>query len=173
MSPLDLALVLELALDPGLILFIALAALAVVSAILVVEHKSLVYSALFLGILGMANAALFTLLGFSFLALFFVSVYIGASVTFILFSVSMFDEAPKVERPVRIITLLSVIIAAVVLAAVFGFYFAGGAQPSPISYRDLASLLAEKYGFALIIAALALITTLIEAITIARTEEAK
>jgi|SRR3990172_503778 len=169
MIPLDFALTL----DSGTILFIVLAAVAVISAILVVEHKSLVYSALFLGILGMANAALFTLLGFNFIALFFVSVYIGAAVTFILFSVSMFEEAPAVERPVRIITLISVIVAAVVLAGVFALYFTGGIQPSYISYRVLASLLTEKYGFALIIAALTLVTTLIEAITIARKEEEK
>ncbi|HKZ88228.1 MAG TPA: NADH-quinone oxidoreductase subunit J [Candidatus Bathyarchaeia archaeon] len=169
MIPLDFALTL----DSGTILFIVMAAVAVISAILVVEHKSLVYSALFLGILGMANAALFTLLGFNFIALFFVSVYIGAAVTFILFSVSMFEEAPAVERPVRIITLISVIVAAVVLAGVFALYFTGGIQPSYISYRVLASLLTEKYGFALIIAALTLVTTLIEAITIARKEEEK
>lgn len=169
MIPLELALTL----DAGTIVFVALAAVAVVSAILVVEHKSLVYSALFLGILGMANAALFTMLGFNFIALFFVSVYIGAAVTFIIFSVSMFEEAPAVERPVRVVTLVSVVVAGVVLAGVFALYFTGGIQPSYISYRDLASLLTEKYWFALLIAALTLVTTLIEAITIARTEEAK
>ena len=120
----------------------------------------------------MANAALFTLLGFSFLALFFVSVYVGAAVTFIIFSVSMFEEAPSVERPVRIVALLSAGVAAVILAGVFAMYLTGGIQASYISYKDLASLLTEKYGFALLIAALTLVTTLIEAITIARKEEA-
>jgi NADH-quinone oxidoreductase subunit J len=158
--------------DYSIILFAALAVVSVVSAILVVEHKSLVYAALFLGILGMANATLFTLLGFNFLALFFVSVYIGAAVTFIIFSVSMFEEAPSVERPVRIVAMLSVGVAAVILVGVFATYFTGGIQTSYISYRELASLLTEKYGFALLIAALTLVTTLIEAITVARKEEA-
>ena len=158
--------------DFGILLFIGLAVLAVVSAILVVQHKSLVYSALFLGILGMANAALFTLLGFNFLALFFISVYIGAAVTFIIFSVSMFDEAPSVERPVRIVAIISVVVAAVIIGGVFAMSFTGGIQTSYVSYKELASLLTEKYGFALLIAALTLVTTLIEAITIARKEEA-
>lgn len=162
---------LDVALNPGTIVFIVLAAVSIVSAIFVVEHKSLIYSALFLGILGMANAALFVLLGFSFIALFFVSVYIGAAVTFILFSVTMFQEAPKVERPVRIIAFVSVVLTATLLVIVFFFHFTNGVQPTYISYRDLASLLTEKYGFALIIAALTLITTLIEGITIARREE--
>ena len=165
--------VLDIAFNLGTIIFLVLAAVSVLSAILVVEHKSLIYSALFLGILGMANAALFVLLGFSFVALFFVAVYIGAAVTFILFSVTMFQEAPKVERSVRIIALVSVILTAILLALVFVFRFTDGIQPVYISYRDLASLLTEKYSFALIIAALTLVTTLIEGITIARREENK
>ena len=161
----------DIALNSGTLVFLLLAFVAIVSAILVVEHRSLIYSALFLGILGMANAVLFVLLGFSFIALFFVSVYIGAAVTFILFSVTMFEEAPKVERSIRIIAFVSVLLTAVLLVIVFVFRFTDGIQPSYISYRDLAILLTEKYGFALIIAALTLITTLIEGITIARREE--
>jgi NADH-quinone oxidoreductase subunit J len=166
-----IALEIALTFDSGTVLFFFLAAVAVASAILVVEHKSLIYSALFLAILGIANAALFVLLGFGFIALFFTSVYIGAAVTFILFSVTMFEEAPKVETPVRIIALISVILVAVLLALGFGLHFTSGVQPSYIGFRDLAALLTEKYGFALVIAALTLITTLIEAITIARREE--
>ena len=165
--------VLDIAFSPGTIIFLVLAAMSIVSAILVVEHKSLIYAALFLGTLGMANAALFVMLGFSFIALFFVTVYIGAAVTFILFSVTMFQEAPKVERPVRIIAFVSVVLTGILLVLVFAFRFSDGIQPVYVSYRDLASLLTEKYGFALIIAALTLITTLIEGITIARKEEEK
>lgn len=172
MSELNLASSIDF-LDIGTILFLLLAALAVISAIMVVKHKSLVYSAFFLGILGIANAMLFTLVGFNFIALFFLSVYIGAAVTFILFSVSMFEEAPTVERPVRIITIASVVVAGIVIGGVFALNFTGGVQTSYISYRELASLLAEKYWFALLVAALTLVTTLIEAITIARSEEAK
>ena len=162
-----------LTLDAGTVLFIILAAASVASAILVVEHKSLTYSATFLALLGLSNAALFVLLGFTFIAVFFVSVYVGAAVTFILFSVTMFEEAPKVETPVRIIAFVSVALVAALLAAGFSLHFTGVAQLSPASFRELAALLTEKYGFALIIAALTLITTLIEAITIARKEEAE
>ncbi len=166
-------IMLEVALNSGTVVFVALAVVAVIAAILTVEHKSLIYSAVFLGVLGMANAALFVLLGFSFVALFFVAVYLGATVTFILFSITMFEEAPKVERPIRIIALVSVVLTAVLLAVVFALHFTDGIQPTYINYKDLASLLTEKYGFALIIAALTLITTLIEGITIARREEKK
>lgn len=168
-----IALDIALTFDAGIVLFLIFAAVAIISAILVVEHKSLIYSAVFLAILGMANAALFVLLGFIFLALFFISVYIGAAVTFILFSVTMFNEAPKVETSVRIVAIISVVLVAVLLTLGFGLHLSSGNPLSYISYRDLASLLTEKYGFALVIAALTLITTLIEAITIARREEFK
>ncbi len=165
--------VLDIPFDAGLMVFIGLATVAVVSSLLVVRHKSIVYSAFFLGILGMANAALFTLLGFAFIAVFYIAVYIGAAVTFILFSVTMYEEAPPVERPIRIVTVISVLLTAFLLIGTFGLYFTGSIQPSYVNYRDLASLLAEKYWFALIIAALTLVTTLIEAITLARIEEAR
>ena len=107
-----IALDIALTLNAGTVLFFVLAAAAVISAILVVEHKSLTYSAVFLALLGMANAALFVLLGFTFIAVFFISVYIGAAVTFILVSVTMFEEAPKVETPIRIVAFVSVILVA-------------------------------------------------------------
>jgi NADH:ubiquinone oxidoreductase subunit 6 (subunit J) len=85
----------------------------------------------------------------------------------------MFEEAPKVETPVRIVALISVILVAALLALGFSLHFTSAVQPSYINYTDLATLLTQKYGFALIIAALTLVTTLIEGITIARREEAK
>ncbi|TFH24961.1 hypothetical protein E4G67_01460, partial [Candidatus Bathyarchaeota archaeon] len=162
-----IALDIALTFDAGIVLFLIFAAVAIISALFVVEHKSLTYSAVFLAILGLANAALFVLLGFNFLALFFISVYIGAAVTFILFSVTMFNEAPKVENSVRIVAIISVVLVAVFLTLGFGLHLSSGNPPSYTSFRVLSSLLTEKYGFALVIAALTLITTLIEAITIA------
>lgn len=168
-----IALDIALTFDAGTVLFLVIAAVAVVSAILAVEHKSLTYAAVFLGILGLANASLFVLVGFSFIALFFISVYIGAAVTFIVFSVTMFEEAPKVETPVRVVALVSVVLVAILLGVGFTLHYSSGVQVSYVSFRDLSALITQKYGFALIIAALTLITTLIEAITIARREDEK
>jgi NADH-quinone oxidoreductase subunit J len=161
---------LELLSDPSILAFLALAVTAILSSLLVVSHKSLVYSAFFLGVLGMANAALFALLGFTFIALFHVAVYIGAAVTFVLFSVTMFEEAPSVERPIRIVAAFTVLAVFLLLATIFGLYLGKSFQPAYVNYRDLAALLTQKYWFALIVAALTLVTTLIEAITLARRE---
>ena len=161
---------LELLSDPSILAFLALAVTAILSSLLVVAHKSLVYSAFFLGVLGMANAALFALLGFTFIALFHVAVYIGAAVTFVLFSVTMFEEAPSVERPIRIVAAFTVLAVFLLLATIFALYLGKSFQPAYVNYRDLAALLTQKYWFALIVAALTLVTTLIEAITLARRE---
>lgn len=154
--------------DLDLIIFGASALLAVISSILVVFHRSIVYSAFFLSIVGIANAILFSLLGFPIIALFHLVVYVGAAVTFILFSLVMMREVPSVEPGVKVLALSTVVLAVIVFLRIFS---AMGGQPSfLLEYRQLTSILIERYWFALLIAAFALVTTLIEAITIARKE---
>ncbi len=154
--------------DPVAITFLLSSALSIIAALFVVYHKSIVYSAFFLSMLGVGNAILFTLLGFPIIALFHLSVYVGAAVTFILFSVVMLKEAPSIEPSIKALAVLSVVILAIILIKAFSPF---SIEPSFfLNYRDLTSLLVTKYWFALIIAAIALVTTLIEAITIARRE---
>jgi NADH:ubiquinone oxidoreductase subunit 6 (subunit J) len=82
----------------------------------------------------------------------------------------MFEEVPPVERRVRFVAIFAVLLAFVLIVGVFGTYFAGTVQPSYVDYRALATLLTERYWFALLVAGLTLVTTLIEAITLARIE---
>ncbi len=154
--------------DPVVITFLLSSILSVVAALFVVYHRSIVYSAFFLSMLGVGNAILFTLLGFPIIALFHLSVYVGAAVTFILFSVVMLKEAPSVEPPTKALAVISVVVLAIILIKAFSSF---SAEPTFfLSYRELTSLLVTKYWFALIVAAIALVTTLIEAITLARRE---
>lgn len=162
--------ILEVVLDPSFLALVIVSAVAIISSLLIVVHKSLVYSAFFLGVLGVSNAVLFALLGFTFIALFQVAVYIGAAVTFFLFSVTLFEKVPAVERRIRIVIIAAVLSTIVLLAGIFAIYFGGTTSATEVNFRELTSLLAGKYWFALIIAALTLITTLIEAITLARIE---
>jgi len=163
----------DLLLDPNVLLFLLLAAVVILSSLLVVGHKSIVYAAFSLGVLGLANAALFALLGFTFIGLFHVAVYVGAAVTYILFSVTLFEAVPSVGRQLRIVVGASVVLTFALLAVVFGSYLAGPVQLTYISYKQLASLLTGKYWFAFVVSALTLVTTLIEAITLARLEAKK
>ncbi|MEM4667197.1 MAG: NADH-quinone oxidoreductase subunit J, partial [Thermofilum sp.] len=68
--------------------YVLLAALAsLVSAALAVKVKEDFYSAILLGLTGLGVAALIGLLGYTFLAVFHVMVYVGATVTFVVFGV--------------------------------------------------------------------------------------
>ena len=155
--------------EPSGIIFLLSSLLTVAAAALVVWHRSIVYSAFFLSMVGVGNSILFTLLGFPVIALFHLAVYVGAAVTFILFSVIMFKEAPVVEPPFRALSLVAALSIALILINIFSVV---RAEPSFfLKLRDLTSLLVGKYWFALIVAAITLVTTLIEAITLARREE--
>ncbi|MEM0017646.1 MAG: NADH-quinone oxidoreductase subunit J [Candidatus Korarchaeum sp.] len=158
----------NLPMDLNLLIFLISAMLALISSLLVVFHRSIVYSAFFLSMVGIANALLFSLLGFPIIALFHLIVYVGAAVTFILFSLVMMREVPTVEPGLKVAALSSLVLAALVLSRIF---LSVSAQPSfYLEYRELTSILVERYWFALIVASFALVTTLIEAITLARRE---
>ncbi|MCS7103346.1 MAG: NADH-quinone oxidoreductase subunit J [Candidatus Korarchaeum sp.] len=158
----------NLLVDIDLLLFGISATLAVISSLLVVFHRSIVYSAFFLSMLGIANALLFSILGFPIIALFHLIVYVGAAVTFILFSLVMMREVPTVEPGLKVAAFSLLILTILVLSRIF---LSVNAQPSfHLDYRELTSVLVERYWFALVIASFALVTTLIEAITLARRE---
>ena len=163
----------EISLPFEIIAFVILAAVALISSLMIVEHKSLVYAAIFLAILGITNAALFSLLGFTFIALFHLAVYVGAAVVFILFSITMLKETPMMSLPTRVLAfIVTALVVLVAFAAVLttGIYLGTPAPTLVAGYRELANVLVGRFWFPLLVAALALIVTLIEAITIARRE---
>jgi NADH-quinone oxidoreductase subunit J len=153
-----------------LIVFSILGTLTIAFSILVVEHTSLVYGAIALGFLGMVNAALFSLIGFTFIALFHLAVYVGAGVIFILFSVTMFRGAPTVELRAKRMALAVVLLIALSLAVVFWSYSSVPVREQGISYQELSRIFTEQYWFPFLVTAVALVTTLIEGITLARKE---
>ncbi|MFQ6130346.1 MAG: NADH-quinone oxidoreductase subunit J [Candidatus Hadarchaeaceae archaeon] len=153
-----------------IIVFSILGTLAIAFSVLVVEHDSLVYGAISLGFLGIVNAALFALIGFTFIALFHLAVYVGAGVIFILFSVTMFRRAPSVEVRAKRIALVIVPLIAISLAAIFWPYWNISVVAQSISYRELSKIFTKDYWFPFLVTAIALVTTLIEGITLARRE---
>ncbi len=113
--------------------FYVFAAVAVLSAILVVVNRNPVYSVLFL-ILTFFNAAgLFVLLGAEFLAMMLVVVYVGAVAVLFLFVVMMLDInfAALREGFVRYAWIGAII--GVVLAAEIIFVIASGAITPAVS----------------------------------------
>lgn len=150
--------------------FAALAISSVIFAAFVVWQKSLVYSALSLGFFGMINAGLFAFLGYTIIAVFHLSVYVGAAVIFILFSVTMFRDIPDIEVPVKIIAALTIALTFLILAYIFLPYFHETFSSQYFSYQEISSLFVVRYWFPLLVTGLALVTTLIEGITLARME---
>ncbi len=160
----------SLLIDMTTLTFLLTAALALISAALVVGHRSLVYAAFFLDILGTANAILFALLGFPLVAVFQLTVYVGSAVTFILFSVVMLKEVPRLTVPIREFAIVTIVLTVLALAGIF--YSATAIQPvvETVELSELTSLVVHKYWFALLLSILSMATTLIEAITLARRE---
>lgn len=151
-------------------LFSLLAIASIMFAALVVGQRSLVYSALSLGLLGMANAGLFALLGYILIAVFHLAVFIGAAVIFILFSVTMFRDVPDIEVSKKIVAAITIPLIALILIYI---YLPQSITPfisQDFIYQDISSLLVGRYWFPLVVTGLALVTTLIEGITLARME---
>ena len=153
------------------VVFLLSTALLLISAVLVIELRSHVYAAFFLEMVGLANAVLFALQGLTLIAIFQLIVYVGATVTFILFSILMFKEVEPVKPTLRYLDLL-------IGSSIAGLLAAGGLAVYKLapatSNLSLDVLLPEKfiseYGLALFLVFFTLLTTLIEALVIARRE---
>lgn len=156
-----------------LIVFVVVSIIAIISAIMVIRIKSLVYAAFSLGILGLSIAILFALMGFGFVSLFQVMVYVGATVTFIIFSVIMFRESLVMEAPGKIMSISAGILAAYIFICVFYIADISADAVVYVPYSKVAELLITDYNFPLIVAIFALVTTLVEGIIIARKEVEK
>ncbi|KXA89825.1 hypothetical protein AKJ40_01195 [candidate division MSBL1 archaeon SCGC-AAA259M10] len=153
-----------------IIVFTVLAVLAIVFSSLVVFHRSLVYGAVALGFLGMVNSSFFIILGFPFVGLFHLMVYIGATVVFILFTVTMLRSGPIIGISAKKAAVIVSLLAAVSIAFAFTPYSEGFTSTAYFSLQSFSQLFVEKYWFPIIVTALALATTLIEGITLARME---
>lgn len=150
--------------------FSSLAIALIVFAVLVVGQKSLIYSAMSLGLLGMANAGLFAFLGYTLIAVFHLAVYIGAAVIFIMFSVTMFREVPDIEVSSKILAAITVPLITIILIYIYSPYLNETFKLQYFAYKEISSLFLTRYWFPLVITGLALVTTLIEGITLARME---
>lgn len=79
--------------------YLALASLAaVVSAGLAVKSREDFYSAVMLGLTGLATASLIALLGYGFVGVFHALVYVGATVMFVVFGVVLIGRTGGFER---------------------------------------------------------------------------
>ncbi len=152
-------------------IFLFSAALLLISAVLVIELRSHVYAAFFLEMVGLANAVLFALQGLALIAIFQLVVYVGATVTFILFSVLMFKEAKPVKPRFKLLDLLiGAGIAGLLAVGAFSIYKVSPTAGKPSLDVTLPEKIVSEYGLALFLVFFTLLTTLIEALVLARRE---
>ena len=150
---------------------IASSAAAVAFSWLTVTHRSLIYSALFLSLLGLANAAIFFILGFILVAFMQIIIYVGAAVLFIIMSVSMMKEPPKMYMGVKYAAFGA---AAALAIALFLVLFAGSRlslAPISVSITSMVNYLVS-YGYAgLIVLFIMLSIALLASIAIVRRDD--
>ena len=165
--------------------FYVFAAVAVLSAILVVVNRNPVYSVLFL-ILAFFNAAgLFVLLGAEFLAMMLIVVYVGAVAVLFLFVVMMLDInfAALREGFVRY-AWIGAIIGAVLAAEIIFVVSSGaispaanmlGGSPTPAGVSNteaLGRILYTDYFYLFQVSGLVLLVAMIGAIVLTHRERA-
>jgi len=164
------------------IAFLALSGLVIVSAIFALEAKELIYGAVGLAFSLIGVAGLFVLLGADYLAMFQISVYVGAVVVLILFTIMLVRrESGKIveeEEPSRL-GRAGILAAALIALGVAGavvllmpvspqapeFY----GVPLPELGRDLAS----SYAVPLVILGLVIGATIVGGLTLAKVEQEK
>jgi len=160
-------------------IFLALAALTLISAIIALEAKEIVYGAFALGVMFLGVAGLFILLDANYLAMFQISVYIGAVVVLLLFTIMVvpreiwqrraFRKTPEIiAGTITSIMLMGSISILYLLTPAWSII--PSEAPFDWSVSQIAQSIVIEYGIALQILALVLFAGLLGALTLAKVE---
>jgi len=164
---------------PPDIVFIILATITLLAAILALQAKELIYGAIGLGISFIGIAGFFILLDAPYLAMLQIAIYVGAVVVLILFTIMLVrrevgeEVIEKGERGegaagLWIAGLLAVSIAGV--AALAGPNLASTPPPGQLPVSALGPVLVTEYPVPLVILALLLSAALLGALMLAKVE---
>lgn len=169
----------EIAIPPDIV-FILLAVVTLLAAILALQAKELIYGAISLAISFIGVAGFFVFLDAPYLAMLQIAVYVGAVVVLILFTIMLVrrEEMEEVtDRPERgegavglwIAGLLAVSIAGV--AALAGPNLPTTPPPAALPVSGLGLILALDYPIPLVILALLISAALLGALVLAKLEK--
>ena len=161
--------------------FTALAVVVVGAAILALEAKELIYGAISLGIMLLGIAGLFLLLNATLVAMFQVTIYIGAIIVLILFTVVLVRRMPgehlEDERPIE--KIIAVVAGVTLFGGVASIFLAYTPSITSLeqdfnatSNQNIAALLVgqSNYGPVLLVFALIITSSLLGALTLAKSE---
>lgn len=156
--------------------FLVIAVVTVGGAILSLESSEIVYGAVALAISFFGIASLFFLLGASYIAVFQITVYIGAIAVLILFTVMLVRQEKWVEEKVSPIAKIAGILTAfaialsLVLSIIISRLYTVSSQIKNISFLQIGQLLSRDFAPVMEILALVLAASVIGAILLAKVE---
>jgi len=146
--------------------------ISIISAIFITRQKNVFYAAIGLVFVGISVAAMIALLNtsYSFYSAFHILLYVGSTVVFLAVSLVMFRGLDVKEIKVPWAPLVALVVGVLIfLDLVVSFSnVAPSAVVSSFSLQTLANDILQNYWFPAIIIIIALLTTMIEAITLAR-----
>jgi len=156
------------------ITFFLLSSVTIISAIVALEAKELVYAALSLAVTFAAAAGLFMLLGAFYVAFFQLAIRSGAVIVLILFVVMLIGRGVKEVVELRVwavIVSLAFFVVTVWLVIMAGSLWFSPQSPSTFSVTELGTSLLVSYGVALAILAIILMTASTGALTLIKEDK--
>jgi NADH-quinone oxidoreductase subunit J len=162
--------------DVNDIAFLGMAAVVIGGAISALEAKEIVYGAIGLAFSFFGVAGMFFLLDSPFVAVFQITVYIGAVAVLILFTVMLVREGRWMRDSLGSLERLVGILTAVVLAGSFALAFAASdllksaEQSTPPSFVGIGQFIAGPFAPALELLALVLAAAILGAMMLAKVE---
>ncbi len=151
-----------------LLIYMALAsAFTIAAAILSLVAKEDVYSALSLGLVGLGVAAIIALLGYGLLSVFHILVYVGATVTFVVFSVLLIGRGVGWEK--KLLPAATATAALLALAYFASIYVLSTAQVRAVTLNleEMGVELFARHVLSFVFLAFALASVMIEGLLIA------
>jgi NADH:ubiquinone oxidoreductase subunit 6 (subunit J) len=156
--------------------FVALTVVTIGGAVAALEAKEVIYGAIGLAASFFGVASLFFLLDSPFVAVFQITVYVGAVAVLILFTVMLVREGKGVGRSMGPGAVFAALLTAVALAfSLVSSFFAAGLssaaeQPTAPSFVDIGRLLTGQYAPVVEVLALVLAASVLGALTLAKVD---
>jgi NADH-quinone oxidoreductase subunit J len=160
--------------------FYGLATLTIGSAIVALESRELIYGVIALAISMLGIAGFFLLLDSPFVAMFQITVYVGAVVVLVIFTVmlvrtqALFSRKEDRGRKTAGIILMLIFMGGIGGIALFSGFTslgAGNAESPLVDFRFIGREMLTYYSPALVVIGLTLAGSVISALTLARRED--
>jgi len=160
--------------------FITVSVITVAAAIIALEFKELIYGAIALAVMLLGVAMLFILLEATFIAMFQITVYVGAVVVLIIFTIMLvrreawlrLSEGGK-RRVMGAVIALTTITLLTALLTSSNLIRLQSTNPSTISIVEVSEQLLTYYSPVLIVLALTIASSVIGALVLAKVERGK